>query len=649
LDKFRAIEAQAVLFEKQEILEIENLIEIRQGTDIIRTEANSKLIGQIMLFDPNGPPRRPTVEVIQGIRKLNADYKLGQALCKSRQPDFLLALIKRQNARLALPWLSSLIESSSGDSLEIMPIQCICEYVWNLSSGSEEAELSSKKQIGLDNLLGRMKTILTTSDLNDSIIIQQIKDTFDYFLAKLCSERVSVRNATLKILGKIFIPNYSLDRIVFPPTSNVTVNPVVSQQQQHYADLAKLIGIFKKLSAFDIYIKPLLIKYFRQAIMVETNASHLNLYLKFLLRQLLIDFKQESELESRLRMEMEQAPSPASPSAVHSNANYGFLLKNNSFKTLYNEIAVDLADFFQTRDFYLNAIRLVKLANLPPRVTSKSTATIKRQLNETRRFKNYLIEFSLLLIKINQYDKDDEDFGGGGGDESENGSSHRANSINFLLKNKPKFSRANLNLNSYLLIEFDSNDTDLSLSPSTMVAKSHIYIHEKVFNLIVSFLVLVVKLERAESRYERLTDDNGLLNSSRSMAPGEAAADDDDEEMAAAAAAAHLDEEDEDEERGGGESAFYEVNTKSSYLNLMNDILVRNQFLNCEDGLDEAVDPLNKDRLLGLNIELSLVEESESMAGEAVRNENQLCFELVNSILDYVPAKIDLLNMMINK
>jgi integrator complex subunit 1 len=167
VEKFRAIEAQAILIEKQEVLEVENLNEMRQGTNITRTEANSKLIGQVMLFDPNGPPRRPPPDVVQSIKKLNSDYKLGQMLCKSRQPDFLLAIIKRQNAKLSLPWLSSMIESSSGDSLEILPIQCICEYVWNLSNGGEAEELPTKKQLGLDNLLNLMKQILNTRDLND--------------------------------------------------------------------------------------------------------------------------------------------------------------------------------------------------------------------------------------------------------------------------------------------------------------------------------------------------------------------------------------------------------------------------------------------------------------------------------------------------
>ena len=365
MERFRAIESQEVQLEKQKILEFENQFEMKQANQLltVRTESNSKLIGQVMFYDPSGPPRRPTAEIVQAVKKLNAEYKLGQLLCKSRQPDFLLALIKRQNARLSLPWLSALIESSSGDALEIMPIQCICEYVWNLWSSANEEELPMKKQVGLDHLLNRMRSILTTSDLNDSVTIQQIKETFDYFLNKLCSEKLTVRNNTLRIFSKIFIPSYSIERIQFPPSSNS--NPGLTTQQQNFTDLARLIGIFKKLSAFSIYIKPLLIKYFRQAIMVETNVSHLNLYVKFLFKQLLLDFKQQSELESRLKMEIEQgSTSPDSPSVLDAESNYDFLIKDNTFKILYNEIAMDLAEFFLSRDFYLNSIKLFKLGKL---------------------------------------------------------------------------------------------------------------------------------------------------------------------------------------------------------------------------------------------------------------------------------------------
>jgi integrator complex subunit 1 len=51
VEKFKTMEAQICTFEKQEILEFENSFEMKQGS-IVRNEANSKLIGQIMKFDP---------------------------------------------------------------------------------------------------------------------------------------------------------------------------------------------------------------------------------------------------------------------------------------------------------------------------------------------------------------------------------------------------------------------------------------------------------------------------------------------------------------------------------------------------------------------------------------------------------------------
>jgi integrator complex subunit 1 len=141
MERFRAIENQTCQSEKQEILEFENLFGTKQGLSVRFTETNSNLISRVMKFEPTGPPRRPPNELIQSIRKLNSEYKLGQLLCKSRQPDFLLSLIKRQNSKLSLPWLSSLIESSSNDCLEIMPIQCICEFIWNVLNGNEEITL----------------------------------------------------------------------------------------------------------------------------------------------------------------------------------------------------------------------------------------------------------------------------------------------------------------------------------------------------------------------------------------------------------------------------------------------------------------------------------------------------------------------------
>lgn len=156
-----------------------------------------------MKLDPTGPPRRPIVETIQNIRKLNSEYKLGQFLCKSRQPDFLLMLIKRHNSELSLSWLSTLIESSS-DCLEIMPIQCICEFVWNFLVNTVK-ELPLKKEINIEKLIQRLKEILIAERPTDPYVIQQINNTFDYFLNKHCSDKFATRAVALKILYKLFI------------------------------------------------------------------------------------------------------------------------------------------------------------------------------------------------------------------------------------------------------------------------------------------------------------------------------------------------------------------------------------------------------------------------------------------------------------
>lgn len=126
--------------EKQEILELENYFVAASATKTTITESNSQLIGKVMKFDPTGAARRPPNEILQNVHKMNNEYKLGQLLCRCREPDYLLMLIKRQNANVSLSWLSGLIESNT-DCLDIMPIQCICEFVWNMFNGSDEIAL----------------------------------------------------------------------------------------------------------------------------------------------------------------------------------------------------------------------------------------------------------------------------------------------------------------------------------------------------------------------------------------------------------------------------------------------------------------------------------------------------------------------------
>jgi len=54
-----------------------------------------KIVGSsIFLF--SGPARRLPQNVIDQLRGTNKTLKLGQMLCRSRSPDFLLEIIQRQ-------------------------------------------------------------------------------------------------------------------------------------------------------------------------------------------------------------------------------------------------------------------------------------------------------------------------------------------------------------------------------------------------------------------------------------------------------------------------------------------------------------------------------------------------------------------------
>ncbi len=166
-----------------------------QPVRTVINEVNSQLIGQVMKFDPCASVRQPSADTLQNLRKLNAEYKLGQLLCRSREPDYLLMLIKRQNSTLSLSWLSTLMESNS-TYLHLMPVQCICEFVWNLFSGNDDV---SKKATNLDQLISRIQAILL-DDCIDAFNLQQANDTIDYFLSKLSSDKLAVRTNALKVI-----------------------------------------------------------------------------------------------------------------------------------------------------------------------------------------------------------------------------------------------------------------------------------------------------------------------------------------------------------------------------------------------------------------------------------------------------------------
>lgn len=63
-------------------------------------------------MDPFGAPRRPPSIIFEHLQQLNASHKIGQLLCRSRNPDFLLDIIRKQGSSQSMPWLADLVQNS---------------------------------------------------------------------------------------------------------------------------------------------------------------------------------------------------------------------------------------------------------------------------------------------------------------------------------------------------------------------------------------------------------------------------------------------------------------------------------------------------------------------------------------------------------
>lgn len=78
------------------------------------TESTSLLLSQLITMDPTGAPRRPPSIVLDQLQQLNASHKIGHLLCRSRDPDFLLDIIRKQGSSQSMPWLADLVQNSEG-------------------------------------------------------------------------------------------------------------------------------------------------------------------------------------------------------------------------------------------------------------------------------------------------------------------------------------------------------------------------------------------------------------------------------------------------------------------------------------------------------------------------------------------------------
>eukprot|EP00116_Pleurobrachia_bachei_P007085 sb/3467347/ len=180
-------EKQLITAEESDILVFEGHLAASRGVKI--SKMNSQLLNQLMVVRENNegsPMRRPPQAVLEQIRLLAMELHLSHRLCKSREPDFLLDIIKQQGTSQSMSWLSELVKSSE-NSFELLPAPCLCEFLLQDIQNTKRPVLLKRLQ----------SIILGSSDPAQTLEI------VSYFTSKL-SASYTVRYRAIKGLKTIF-------------------------------------------------------------------------------------------------------------------------------------------------------------------------------------------------------------------------------------------------------------------------------------------------------------------------------------------------------------------------------------------------------------------------------------------------------------
>lgn len=195
--------------ERQAILEFEAHLAAATSKVTI-TETNSLLLTQLTSMDVSGPMRKPPEAVIEQLKTLNQSLRIGQMLCRSRNPDFLLDIIQRQGTTQSMPWLAELVESNEG-SLDVLPVQCLCEFLLHEPQDSNKdiddddedarAEKHKKKQKmkKQDQLLAKLQMLVHSPSSDTGTTFEVL----DYFFKRLSSNQASSRSLAIKGLSLV--------------------------------------------------------------------------------------------------------------------------------------------------------------------------------------------------------------------------------------------------------------------------------------------------------------------------------------------------------------------------------------------------------------------------------------------------------------
>ncbi|XP_076458972.1 integrator complex subunit 1-like isoform X2 [Babylonia areolata] len=275
IEDARSAERQVIQQEIPKILEFESHL---AGSTI--TQQTSHLVHQLVSLDPCGIPRTAPQNVLDSFSQLNSMYKIGQMLCRSRKPDFLLDIIQKQGTSKSMSWLAELVEASEG-SLHMLPVQCLCEFLLHdpreialPDHGDEETNKAERHRLKLRirkhrQLLSELQELVHSSPDSTTTMF----DVLTYFLQRLASSQVATRQQAIK----------GLSMVITQPGGGeeepMEVEGESSQSRRNPHDW--LLKHMPSLPMFP-HVKAQLCEALRQACQVETDPQLINSYIIFL-------------------------------------------------------------------------------------------------------------------------------------------------------------------------------------------------------------------------------------------------------------------------------------------------------------------------------------------------------------------------------
>ncbi|KAK4471663.1 hypothetical protein MN116_005070 [Schistosoma mekongi] len=239
---------------------------ITSDSVVIVTPESSQLIHKLVRNNPRGPCRRLPEEQLRYLRFLCQRLHLDRRLWSSRNPDFLLDLLRSQaNSVVAQPWLMRLIEST-GEDLDVLPVQCLCEYLlydamihaqavktdWSHVSrtivqsvntdifDNLRAVQSEKIKLNDNKLISHLVAKLRESLTQDSFDVS-VSDAFTHsFFSRMCDSRVVVRQAARQCI-----------RSLVPETVDTSLNQQLTDTACRWLYILKFLDQLPVLNAND--------------------------------------------------------------------------------------------------------------------------------------------------------------------------------------------------------------------------------------------------------------------------------------------------------------------------------------------------------------------------------------------------------------